>query len=162
VSRLLRKSLFLFISFFLYFCVSEAEIQMMGSELMGYDDDGGKYLIYVSETHENSTGKFDLKKVDGIYYTAQDDKISFVSKAGVLDTNNNILHLDGDVVIVYNASYDMKSDKVSFDFKKNLFFNKVHTTISGEGRKVVSKSGFVNYIDKKLIDFLGPVESVFN
>ena len=69
--------------------------------------------------------------------------------------------IDEDVVIIYNSEYDIKTERVSFDFKKNLFFNKDHTTISGEGRKVISKSGFVSYLDKKLIDFLGPVESIF-
>ncbi len=161
MSREVRRVLFLFIPFFLCCCVSEAEIQMIGSELVGYDADGGKYLINVSETNENVTGKFDLQKIDGIYYTAQGDKVSFVSKKGVLDSGNNLLHLDEDVVIIYNSEYDIKTERVSFDFKKNLFFNKDHTTISGEGRKVISKSGFVSYLDKKLIDFLGPVESIF-
>lgn len=161
MSREIRRGVFLFMSFCGYFSIANATVQMQDSELVGYDADGGRYIITVSQTSENSPGKHDLQKVDGVYYTAQNDKVTFVSNKGVLDVGDNVLHLDDDVVIVYNSEYDVKSDRVSFDFKKNLFFNKNLTTISGEGRKIVSKLGFINYLDKKLIDFLGPVESIF-
>lgn len=157
----MSRVVFLLFCFFGCFLSSNAAVHTNDSELVGYDSDGGRYIIKVSETTEKTLGKHDLHKVDGVYYTVQNDIITFTSNSGVLDVEKDLLHLIGDVVVVYNSEYDVKTKKISFDFKKSIFFNKTHTIISGLGRKLISNSGFINHIDKKLINFFGPIESEF-
>ena len=162
MNRLRGGGLFLVFSVVGFYLLAEAEIHTTDSELFGYDQKGGKYLIKSYKTVEVKLGTHNLHNVDGVYYTPQNEKITFISRSGVLDSEKNLLNLSDDVVITYNSEYDMRAQRVSFDFNKKICFNNDHTFIKGSGRSLVSKAGFINYLDKKVIDFLGPVESIFS
>lgn len=161
MNRLSGRGVFLFVSTVVFCFLAEAEVHTTDSELFGYDQNGGKYLIKSYKTVEVKSGTHNLENVDGVYYTPQNEKITFISKNGTLESEKNLLNLSDDVVITYDSEYDMRTQKVSFDFNKKIFFNNHHTLIEGSGRSLISKEGFINYIDKKIIDFLGPVESIF-
>jgi len=113
-----------------------------------------------SAAYDNKKQSAKLKNIKLTFFVENRNPIYLTADKGGLNTRTNNIEVSGNVLSTHD-DYQLKTEKLEYNHKKEILFTNVPVDISGEGHQIIANTMHFDLNSNKA-QFEGNVKGIFN